>query len=228
MKKVIILFAAIACALCSCNKDKDPGRVYGIVTVERTNELVVSTTIELCDLQGNVLDKTTTDDNARYEFNNVTKGLYQLKVSGEKNPYAHVFKILPGENKQADVIVHSIDLNGDIAWIELPSIGIAVQRSDIGEGNWQSVNALCENSIAGNFNDWRLPTNEELTTIYLNRASIGGFYTGGADSGHFGDTYYWTNTIVPGTNLYYCIDFESGERLYYTNITARGRCVRTL
>ncbi|MEZ3441305.1 carboxypeptidase regulatory-like domain-containing protein [Alistipes sp. UBA6068] len=119
------------------------------------------------------------------------------------------------------------------AWIELPAVGIAVQRKDIGYGPWNSVNAMCENSIIGGYTDWRLPSIDELIVLYNNRTNIGGFYTDNAS-----EAYYWSgsqDTTVVSKILYYEFDFWNGtmnslEIKDFGSFVHKcsGRCVRTL
>ena len=106
-------------------------------------------------------------------------------------------------------------------FVNLPTAGIAVQQTDI-TGNkgayWDDANRLCENSTVGGFTDWRLPTIDELMTMYSNRGFIGGF---SVDS-------YWSST--PYGSDYWKISFYDGSSKYssphYT--TDSARCVRTL
>ncbi len=119
------------------------------------------------------------------------------------------------------------------AWIELPAVGIAVQRKDIGYGPWNSVNAMCENSIIGGYTDWRLPSIDELIVLYNNRTNIGGFYTDNAS-----EAYYWSgsqDTTVVSKILYYEFNFWNGtmnslEIKDFGSFVHKcsGRCVRTL
>jgi len=106
-------------------------------------------------------------------------------------------------------------------WVNLTTTNIAVMKKDIGEGYWESVNAMCENATLGGYTDWRLPTKEELMTLYTNREYIGGFTS----------TQYWSSNYAGrnyyGDNHYYYINFRSGE-LSYDSGSFRGRCVRTL
>lgn len=102
-------------------------------------------------------------------------------------------------------------------WIEIPAAGIAVQGKDIGSGDWGSVSAMCKGSTLGGFNDWRLPTKEELMVLYNNREMIGNFQNG----------WYWScnsNTIQTD-----CINFSTGSlNMQYNTNKFFGRAVRTL
>jgi len=68
--------------------------------------------------------------------------------------------------------------------IEVPGTNLMVQRADLGCYDWYSANAYCQNSNVANYNDWRLPTIDELEVLYNYREFIGGFD---------GDS-YWSST----------------------------------
>jgi len=120
-------------------------------------------------------------------------------------------------------------------YIALSAAGIMVQTMDITSDNisWISANNLCKNSIIGGYIDWRLPTLNELGTIYNNKTIIGGFKADYQSGAYYYFTYYWTSTA--NGNKYNAIYFRTGEiesadpysssnysRVYY------GRCVRTI
>lgn len=113
----------------------------------------------------------------------------------------------------------------ELDWIDIPTSGIAVQKNDIGYGSWDDINSMCENSIKGGYNDWRLPSKEELSMIYTNRYRIGRFHT---DSGSSWPYYYWTSTLE-STGRYYYVSFFNGS-IGSTNKSSKasGRCVRTI
>ena len=60
---------------------------------------------------------------------------------------------------------------------------------DQGAANWYDTEAMVNDASkhdanGAKFNDWRLPTIDELKLVYLLKQSIGGFM----------DTYYWSST----------------------------------
>lgn len=87
---------------------------------------------------------------------------------------------------------------------ELPSAGLIVQTEDLGCVDWSSAKLLCENSTVAGYNDWRLPTKEELMTLYSNRELIGGFV----------NERYWSSSNN-GTPYY--VDFSNGIAGVYGN-----------
>ena len=104
-------------------------------------------------------------------------------------------------------------------YIDLPTAGISVQTKDIGRGDWESINTMCENSVLGGRTDWRLPTKAELATLYNDRKYIGGFDI----------SWYWSSTPY-NSNGHYCIYFSGGSLDWWNNSQSdrSGRCVRTL
>lgn len=87
-------------------------------------------------------------------------------------------------------------------WIEIPSLGIAVQAKDLGKGDWDTANALCKNSKLGGYTDWRLPTKEELIVICSNKDNIGGFENGST---------YWSSTQGDIQSSHYGVFFSMSE-----------------
>ena len=102
---------------------------------------------------------------------------------------------------------------------ELSSAGLMVQTEDLGAVDWYSAKLLCENSTIGGFNDWRLPTKEELAKLYVNKEAIGGFV----------EERYWSSSEGYSSNKYY-VDFANGvaEQTSYTNQHYYVRAVRTM
>lgn len=112
------------------------------------------------------------------------------------------------------------------SYIELPLIGIAVQKKDIGSGGNDDVDNMCENSAIGGYSDWRLPTVDELYAIYNAKDVIGGFKNNNLGLAE----YYWSSTVSDIHPFdYMAIDFMTGRTIveYYSKIY-NARCVRTL
>ena len=101
--------------------------------------------------------------------------------------------------------------------VELPAANLMVQKEDLGAVDWNSAQLLCGNSTVAEFNDWRLPTKEELMTLYSNRNLIGGF----------SNERYWSSSEQ--SDFRYYVDFSNGGLNYWWGSNqCRVRAVRTL
>lgn len=106
--------------------------------------------------------------------------------------------------------------NSDMDYVMLGDLYVQTKDLSSEEGlNWESANRLCENSNVGDFNDWRLPTIDELAMLYTNKDVIGGF----------DEINYWSGTGE--SKNYYCLNFNTGKQNLYTKYTELGvRAVR--
>ena len=68
----------------------------------------------------------------------------------------------------------------------------------MGAFSWESALEICTNSKINGFNDWSLPSMEELRMIYKNRNEIGGF----------NNYWYWSKTENDSKNSF-GINFRS-------------------
>ena len=83
-----------------------------------------------------------------------------------------------------------------------------------GAGNYAAQ--LCNDLIVGGYNDWFLPSKDELDKLYINKVVIGGFT----------DFYYWSSSEGNASNAW-GQDFNDGNQNNYTkNHTLRVRAVR--
>ncbi len=109
-------------------------------------------------------------------------------------------------------------------YIILGDVGIAVQKKDVGTGSWNDMKRLCESSAVGGYTDWRLPTINELASLYELKIQIGNFITNNTAQGC-----YWSDQSGDNFSHYY-ISFYDGSRgrssSYYYIFSARA--VRTL
>ena len=53
--------------------------------------------------------------------------------------------------------------------------GLIAAKADQGSGNWSEAYKLCKNYKGGGYNDWRLPTKEELNKLYKQKDVVDGF-----------------------------------------------------
>lgn len=113
-------------------------------------------------------------------------------------------------------VVSFVESSGNYVIID----NLAVQcRDAAANANWTSAIEICKSSRIDGYSDWRLPTVNELSLIYVNKQYIGNFAWNGD---------YWSSSSYNTTQAKY-IYFDGG-RIYigdksYSN---RVRCVRTI
>ncbi len=81
---------------------------------------------------------------------------------------------------------------------------------------WESAVNYCRSLTLNGFDDWFLPTREELLGLYAVRERIGGFDA----------TPYWSSTAFKDNNAW-MVDFASGRDFVFPKTIARPvRCIR--
>ncbi len=116
-------------------------------------------------------------------------------------------------------------------YLVLSSANLQVEKNDVGMGNWFSMKTLCENRTTGDMTGWRLPTKDELATLYSLRNEIGGFNLSNGESGsNTWPAHYWSATFAVNLGYYY-INFETGSLGDAGDVASykrSARCVRSL
>jgi len=152
-----------------------------------------------------------------------------------KDDYIKVLKdsILTLQSKVIDMNDANTGLLHRKNYVELKSAGIAVQTNDISEEalDFGSMKKLCENSIRSGFTDWRVPTIDELATIFENKELVGNLKS----------EYYWSLQSKKD-HYHYILEMKNGKIIQkeYNSISGSSyrneynaysyycRCVRTI
>ena len=79
--------------------------------------------------------------------------------------------------------------------------------------NWNEAKIACKRLGSG----WRLPTKEELNTLYLNKDKIGGF----------ADGFYWSSTEYVYFNAWFQVFYDGTQANYLKKSTFYVRAIRT-
>lgn len=142
---------------------------------------------------------------------------YAINLTNEETYFVRAFAKTDTEEYYGET--HSF-IAQDVPYVILLKAGIMVQKVDLGDVFWNSAVAMCESSIVGGFTDWRLPTIEELMTLYTEREHIGGFQSQAS---------YWSSSKYGSATSYY-ITFGSGSVGYAADnyYSKRVRAVRSI
>jgi hypothetical protein len=121
-------------------------------------------------------------------------------------------------NVQHGLIAATTDASETIAWSNITNILVGTTGTAIGIGQANTTAIvgqsgctsgaayLCDHLIEGGYNDWFLPSKDELNKLYLNRVAIGGF----------ADDTYWSSSEVSASSawthsFYYGTQSSSGK-----------------
>jgi hypothetical protein len=113
-----------------------------------------------------------------------------------------------GDQYQGGIVI-KVDNSG--------SHGLIMSNNDLGSGTWDNANKLCDAYSKDGFDDWTLPTFEELRIIYNNK-NIGS---------KFQNNWYWSNEVDysnPSRALH--LGFINGDRAYVSK--EHGKFVRAV
>ncbi len=121
---------------------------------------------------------------------------YQISISSlNENDGMAKPTLQLGQNYQGGIIIY-IDDTGEH--------GLIMSVDDIGSGDWLSAKQLCENYLNEEFDDWRLPTIEELRTLYSNKVY----------SDNFQGNWYWSSTEnMDDSEQAYTLALPNGEEM---------------
>lgn len=86
--------------------------------------------------------------------------------------------------------------HGGIVVYEQDGHGLVVALGDIGVFNWANSKTACDELILNGYDDWHLPTKDELNTISVNLLSknIGGLRLANIKDIYTGNRYYWSSS----------------------------------
>jgi hypothetical protein len=136
----------------------------------------------------------------------------------------------PGYNasEQHGLIAATADAVTSMVWSNITTTSVGTTGTAIGTGQANTTLIVaqtgctsgaayyCDNLNEGSYNDWFLPSKDELNQLYLNKVAVGGF----------ADLYYWSSSEYDATNAWLQY-FLTGDQSYSTRgVVARVRAVR--
>ena len=124
----------------------------------------------------------------------------QVTISGLSHTIYYVRAYAKSSAGVSYGAVIKIDAHNYLEYIQLPTFmhGNITYRVapefDIEYMDWNQATSMCDNLTYGGYSDWVIPTKEELNTMYINRAEIGGFKDKKSNGSYFIYYYYWSST----------------------------------
>jgi hypothetical protein len=114
---------------------------------------------------------------------------------------------MTGYNVKPRGVVSHFNYGGFVVY-EKNGHGLVAAIADLEKMDWNSAKLACEELILNGYSDWRLPTKEELNSVYynLNRVGVGCFAVG-----YYNDP-YWSS--AEDINSYAWGQYFNGENIY--------------
>lgn len=95
--------------------------------------------------------------------------------------------------------------HGGFVVLEENGHGLVAAIADLGDMYWNSANTACDEMILNGYNDWHLPSKEELNALYVNLKQLG--------VGGFANSYYWSSSYLENdTEVALRQDFRNGHQ----------------
>lgn len=149
----------------------------------------------LQDFKGNIISRTFL---TKSEYKSLKEGIKDLtKIEAKKiTTEPEVKKTIEIGTKYNGGIIIQLDETGEH--------GMIMSEADLGSGDWNQAVLLCKQYTIESFDDWRLPTIEELHIIYANKSL----------ANNFEQNWYWSSTEDTENSEYaFHLGFMSGDEM---------------
>ena len=169
-------------------------------------------------------------------------GIFTHNLTGlteETTYYVNTYVTYPNGNTVYGTVQNFLPRNPLYATLQTARLMVHRHDASTEEARFVTLESSCRNSTLGGFTDWRLPTIDELRTVWNNRNTIGNFPPR-ADA-WFGR--YFSSSVVPDPGgcfseemhlvIWFSDDITNGHQQqictsHLTYPTGRARCVRSI
>ena len=109
--------------------------------------------------------------------------------------------------------------NGKVTGVKASGMNFYVAMQDLGTCNWNTANSLCQSYIFCNSITGKLPTKDQLITLYNKKSQINTLLSTNNGS-QLRDNWHWSSSYVD-SHTYYMVNISSGSstwggiNLYY-------------
>jgi len=173
---------------------------------------------------------------ARVYIENTYKGETPVKIDDVLGEYELVLKAEGYVNIKKTVYAEAMKTKAvTVKMIKLPAIGdsyaggivfyldgkgggLAAAPSDQGKYNWSDAKRVCGNLVLNGYDDWYLPSKEELNLMYNNLKRKG--------LGRFAGEIYWSSSENNTFSAWLQYFADGSQNYYYENASRRVRAVR--
>jgi hypothetical protein len=157
-----------------------------------------------------------------------------LVLKKSKSTLGITKRILSGSKSFTTKSNKDVILNPDVMMIN----GLMWQKETVEEEmKWEEAMEYAENLRLGEYDDWRLPTREELQAVvtscsgilndYENNESNEYYQTDYQEKGFISSDYWSSSTLASNTNVAWYVDFYFGYTSYLNKDYSKYvRCVR--
>lgn len=146
------------------------------------------------------------------ETNSITNELTDSSRASKDSSRDEEIKILKIGSRYVGGLVFYVDSTG--------RHGLVCSEQDLSTGStWDDALSICKKYGGGGFEDWHLPTKDELTLLYLKKDSIK-WLNVECSFANFGNCSYWSSTEMDNKNFAWNLYFVDG--VFWKNFGKSG------
>ena len=158
----------------------------------------------------------------RYEYeetkiNFLTAGQQAATFSWQDSRTLTQIEKMSGYTVKPRGVVSKLRHGGFVVY-EKDGHGLVAAFTDLGRMDWNSAKTACDELVLNGYNDWRLPTKEELNTLYVYLKKVG--------VGAFANDFYWSSTEYDNYFAWYLVFDNYNISKYDKRVEYRVRAVR--
>jgi hypothetical protein len=149
---------------------------------------------------------TTTTSTSSTTTTTTTARIYTIGEAALGGTIAYILQ--PGDPGYSAEVQHGLvaktvlSLDAEATWGCADTLIPGADGTALGTGNQNTIDIMagcptagiaariCGDLVEGGYNDWYLPSQDELNKLYLNRVAIGGFLS-----------FYWSSTEIDAVNV---------------------------